>query len=282
MDRLLKTNAGQLFHKIRNNRGFSVAQLSSGILSPSTINKFEAGTIQLSFFNLAPLLQKMDYSLDDFYNQVQTSSASASYRKFLDGFESIYQENDLPTLKKASQELCAVYEKDQNFQSLIQAATAISLTKSVDQSYETNPLITQRITEYLLKVNYWGKLEVAIFNNCSFLLTSQMVKTITKELIYSQSVSALALINVADLMYQRQEYQLAKEIVKQVENLRLNQNDLVTRFKFLFMKNLLTLDASTARVRNQQLIDGSLRSLGSNSLASTFEVYMTKHSFPNT
>lgn len=282
MNQDITNKAGRLFRELRQEHNLSVAQLAVGTVSPSTINKFEAGKSQLSFFNLSKLLKRMAINLDDFYDQVETNSLLTSYRKFLDSFETVYQANDLPTLKKISQEKTGDYLKQTDFSHLIQAATASSLTKGISQEDTCDPIVQTAIREYFMKIKYWNKLEISIFNNCLFLLTDQMVQTIATELIQSEQVSVTTLINIVDFFYERQNYQQANKLLAQVQKLPINQNDLITRFKVQFMTNLLTLNELSARKQNQQLIIHALRSLGSNSLASSFEVYMTKYPFPKT
>lgn len=282
MDQDITNKASQLFRELRQEHNLSVAQLGSGIVSPSTINKFEAGKSQPSFFNLSKLLKRMAINLDDFYDQVEGNSLLTSYRKFLDSFEKVYQENDLPTLKKISQEKTEGYLKQADFDHLIQAATASSLTNGISQENTCDPIVQTAIRDYLMKIKHWNQLEISIFNNCLFLLTDQMIQAITTELLQSEQVTVTTLINIVDFFYEQQNYQQANKLLVQVQKLPINQNDLITRFKVQFMTNLLTLNELSARKQNQQLINHTLRSLGSNSLASSFEVYMTKYPFPKT
>lgn len=282
MDQDITNKASQLFRELRQEHNLSVAQLGSGIVSPSTINKFEAGKSQPSFFNLSKLLKRMAINLDDFYDQVEGNSLLTSYRKFLDSFEKVYQENDLPTLKKISQEKTQGYLKQADFDHLIQAATASSLTNGISQENTCDPIVQTAIRDYLMKIKHWNQLEISIFNNCLFLLTDQMIQAITTELLQSEQVTVTTLINIVDFFYEQQNYQQANKLLVQVQKLPINQNDLITRFKVQFMTNLLTLNELSARKQNQQLINHTLRSLGSNSLASSFEVYMTKYPFPKT
>ena len=282
MDQDITNKASQLFRELRQEHNLSVAQLGSGIVSPSTINKFEAGKSQPSFFNLSNLLKRMAINLDDFYDQVEGNSLLTSYRKFLDSFEKFYQENDLPTLKKIRQEKTEGYLKQADFDHLIQAATASSLTNGISQENTCDPIVQTAIRDYLMKIKHWNQLEISIFNNCLFLLTDQMIQAITTELLQSEQVTVTTLINIVDFFYEQQNYQQANKLLVQVQKLPINQNDLITRFKVQFMTNLLTLNELSARKQNQQLINHTLRSLGSNSLASSFEVYMTKYPFPKT
>lgn len=82
--------AGKLFREIRKSNHISGQELAKGIISYSSLNKFEVGKNHLTFLDLARLLKRMNVDLDSFYEQVSSTreddiSLRGWYGRFLRG-----------------------------------------------------------------------------------------------------------------------------------------------------------------------------------------------------
>ncbi|PDH90144.1 XRE family transcriptional regulator [Oenococcus oeni] len=287
MDKNTVNQAGIVFQKLRKQRHLSTKKLAKGILSVSSVNKFETGKTKLSFFKLGSLLKRMDISLDDYYEQIESETLSDSYNHFLNKIEPIYQGNDLLTLKAIAKEETS--KNNEEFINLIKTASLISFIKKIDSNYLVEDMIVKKISQYLMSVEYWNSFELVILKNCLIILTCPMIKVLSKELIYlsaqlndrNRSDNFLsAITNMVDILYRREDYQSAKELLFCLEKISLNQDQLVIKFKISFMRNLLTLTNQKAKRANRQLIK-SLRSIDSNYLASSYESYMDKYMVPD-
>ncbi|WP_239644177.1 Rgg/GadR/MutR family transcriptional regulator [Oenococcus oeni] len=229
----------------------------------------------------------MDISLDDYYEQIESETLSDSYNHFLNKIEPIYQGNDLLTLKAIAKEETS--KNNEEFINLIKTASLISFIKKIDSNYLVEDMIVKKISQYLMSVEYWNSFELVILKNCLIILTCPMIKVLAKELIYlsaqlndrNRSDNFLsAITNMVDILYRREDYQSAKELLFCLEKISLNQDQLVIKFKISFMRNLLTLTNQKAKRANRQLIK-SLRSIDSNYLASSYESYMDKYMVPD-
>ncbi|OIL00271.1 XRE family transcriptional regulator [Oenococcus oeni] len=287
MDKNTVNQAGIVFQKLRKQRHLSTKKLAKEILSVSSVNKFETGKTKLSFFKLGSLLKRMDISLDDYYEQIESETLSDSYNHFLNKIEPIYQGNDLLTLKAIAKEETS--KNNEEFINLIKTASLISFIKKIDSNYLVEDMIVKKISQYLMSVEYWNSFELVILKNCLIILTCPMIKVLAKELIYlsaqlndrNRSDNFLsAITNMVDILYRREDYQSAKELLFCLEKISLNQDQLVIKFKISFMRNLLTLTNQKAKRANRQLIK-SLRSIDSNYLASSYESYMDKYMVPD-
>ncbi len=287
MDKNTVNQAGIVFQKLRKQRHLSTKKLAKGILSVSSVNKFETGKTKLSFFKLGSLLKRMDISLDDYYEQIESETLSDSYNHFLNKIEPIYQGNDLLTLKAIAKEETS--KNNEELITLIKTASLISFIKKIDSNYLVEDMIVKKISQYLMSVEYWNSFELVILKNCLIILTCPMIKVLAKELIYlsaqlndrNRSDNFLsAITNMVDILYRREDYQSAKELLFCLEKISLNQDQLVIKFKISFMRNLLTLTNQKAKRANRQLIK-SLRSIDSNYLASSYESYMDKYMVPD-
>ncbi|OLQ37816.1 XRE family transcriptional regulator, partial [Oenococcus oeni] len=207
---------------------------AKGILSVSSVNKFETGKTKLSFFKLGSLLKRMDISLDDYYEQIESETLSDSYNHFLNKIEPIYQGNDLLTLKAIAKEETS--KNNEEFINLIKTASLISFIKKIDSNYLVEDMIVKKISQYLMSVEYWNSFELVILKNCLIILTCPMIKVLAKELIYlsaqlnvrNRSENLLsASTNMVDILYRRENFLSAKELLFCVERISLNQDQLV-------------------------------------------------------
>ncbi len=115
---------------------------------------------------------------------------------------------------------------------------------------------------------------------------NEMIESALKEMLYlnldnnpkniSRIVSTFS--NAIDIFYRRKDYQKAKLLLGQIEKIVDDQSDLINRFKQKFFDNLLSLNEQQAQKNNCFLIE-FLRTVGSNSLASSYEKYIEEYSF---
>ncbi|EHN58546.1 helix-turn-helix domain-containing protein [Oenococcus kitaharae] len=284
MNRDTAKKAGAIFRKIRRQRQISTQQLAAGLLSVSSINKFENGHAKLSFTILAELSRRMNLRPDYFFQEIYKQEGSA-YTIFLNKIKPIYESNDLPTLKKIAQKKALEVAHNPDFDLIGQLVTLFSLIKGIDQQYSVDTKMIEKIASHLLAIEYWDPFEISLFNNCLILFTSVMIKNLLKEILYSldgveASDRILSLLcNAADIFYRRKDYEAARKIMLKCETLFSDQTKLMIRFKLTFMKNLLSSSRKQAVIDNNKLIE-SLRMIGSNNLASSYEVYMRKYDFP--
>ncbi len=142
MDKNTVNQAGIVFQKLRKQRHLSTKKLAKGILSVSSVNKFETGKTKLSFFKLGSLLKRMDISLDDYYEQIESETLSDTYNHFLNKIEPIYQGNDLLTLKAIAKEETS--KNNEEFINLIKTASLISFIKKIDSNYLVEDMIVKK------------------------------------------------------------------------------------------------------------------------------------------
>ncbi|MDN6968483.1 helix-turn-helix domain-containing protein [Oenococcus sp. UCMA 17063] len=277
--------SGRIFKQIRKQRNISISSLSEGIISPSSISKFEEGKTQLSFINLSQLLMRMHVNLDEFYCKTHTGQVD-SYTSFLIRINYLYHSNDLPALKKIASEKISNFKTDKNFDNLIESSSICSLIKEIDSSFQVEIEIKKDLFNYLDKVEHWDFIEFSVFNNCMRIFDNEMIESALKEMLYlnldnnpkniSRIVSTFS--NAIDIFYRREDYQKAKLLLGQIEKIVDDQSDLINRFKQKFFDNLLSLNEQQAQKNNCFLIE-FLRTVGSNSLASSYEKYIEEYSF---
>ncbi|USO99860.1 Rgg family transcriptional regulator [Oenococcus oeni] len=83
-----------------------------------------------------------------------------------------------------------------------------------------------------------------------------------------------ALENDIEIISDRREYELARELLDLLSDFNIPSDELLLRFKFSFFKNLFFKKQAEAVKLNNQLIE-TLRLMNSNQLASDYDEYMS-------
>lgn len=64
-------NFGEIFHKLRINKGFNLKQAADNIVSPQFLGRFEKGQSDITTTNLYLLLQKINITPEEFFYEYQ-------------------------------------------------------------------------------------------------------------------------------------------------------------------------------------------------------------------
>ncbi|MDN6196260.1 MAG: helix-turn-helix domain-containing protein [Atopostipes suicloacalis] len=89
---------GTLFRLFRKERGFTLKDLSEGIVSYSYLSKFENGKAHISLHNFTQLIQRMNLTVDEvlYFNQMKAND----YTEFFQAVSLAYAKQNIKVLKK--------------------------------------------------------------------------------------------------------------------------------------------------------------------------------------
>lgn len=275
---------GTQFKTIRTERGYSASTVADGILSVSTLYKFEENDVNLSFIKVVQLLEKMHVDLDDFV-QITDSNFNNEYQIFLNQMNALYSQNKLVDLEDIFISHLHQYQSNKDHFDLVCAATTMALLKNLNHNYPVNQALVSDLTDYLLRVGDWQNFQITVFGNCLTIISSRVIDIMAKELITqheehrlnskNSEYLLLALVNTIDAMIDRKDFIYAKKLVHDIESMDIPEISLLARFKLNFLKNLLLLDAEEAKKSNGALLL-SLDHLGSKQLAAAYQAYMNE------
>ena len=177
---------GKSVRIIRENRNLSLSQLSDGIVSKSTLDKFELGDSSISFENLLPLLQRLRVSLSEFLYRVNEHSTS-SVTQTLQKASRAYSRKDVLSLKRQLSEL--VNEKILEPKNLPFHRLDIIAVKAALGMLQNVPLPKEDVDfamSYFLTQNEWFHYDLAILQFLPPFLASdiltQLVDTLFKNI----------------------------------------------------------------------------------------------------
>ncbi|MFT8879328.1 MAG: helix-turn-helix domain-containing protein [Oenococcus sp.] len=280
--------AGKLFREIRKGNHISGQELAQGIISYSSLNKFEVGKNHLTFLDLARLLKRMNVDLDSFYEQVASTkeidlSLRGRYGQFLREVRRDYEANDLSTIETNAKQLQEDFGHDGNVLNLIELTTLAALIKESEGRFHLKETIVEQLEDHFMQLQNWDAFNLSVFNNTAPLASTKMIEVVAKELVYKDQVGPLhsniltTLTNIVDLLFRKNQQKEAKAMLAKVKHL-LGKDEplLLVRFKVQFLENLFELDIEKGRDKNRILIQ-QLRDLGADRLASSYEDYLQKY-----
>ncbi|MDG4984977.1 hypothetical protein OGZ51_12560 [Lactococcus lactis] len=135
---------------LRKQRNLALTSFNYVKLSKSTISKFERGESMMSFDKVIAALQLIDTSPDEF-EFISNGYNLSDINFFIKEIDSARIENNTKKLKKIKK-----LTEEKRFP-LLTLASKASLTKLA--TYET-----QYLTKYFFELEYWGEIEIWLFN----------------------------------------------------------------------------------------------------------------------
>ncbi|MDN6968101.1 hypothetical protein FCS83_05950 [Oenococcus sp. UCMA 17063] len=276
---------GSTFKNLRKENRYKGPDLVKGIMSVSSLTKFEAGKLNLSFIKIVQLLDRMHVSVDEFI-QLAKPGLCQDYQIFVKRIYAAYYHKDLRTLNSILLDEQQKYKKSKNIFHLLLQATAASLIKELNPSFEVEPSIRDGLCDYLMVIENWGNFQISVFSNCLALLNPRLIYSITKEISFKISklgnihnnkrYALFAIVKAIEVLTDHGEINCARGLITFLDNIKISEIQQLTRFKLAFFKNILFDDQQKAIQDNNVLIE-ALRITGSNRLASSFEEYQENY-----
>src|SRR5699024_10191772 len=90
-------NYGTTFRTFRQNKGYTLKQVATGIVSVSFLSKFERGDSDISFSTMGDLLDRIMVTFEEFYF-FHNAGKSNVIEDFFNAAETAYVHRDLTTI----------------------------------------------------------------------------------------------------------------------------------------------------------------------------------------
>lgn len=171
---------GETLRQIRMQKGYTMQQLASGILSVSFLSKFERGESDISLQYITRLLEKLSLTFEEFFywhNNHDTSHLEA----FFDQADEAYTKRNLDQLKQLRKTAHHKWEKH--------GLDAFRCNTCMLDVYEriivgekttTSDTALDFLYAYLFDVEIWGYYELRLYNSTMLLMPPVMVTTLSK------------------------------------------------------------------------------------------------------
>ena len=171
---------GKTLRKIREQKGYTMQQLASGILSVSFLSKFERGESDISLGYITQLLEKLSLTFEEFF-YLHDGIGHGQLENFFDKANEAYVNRDLKQLERLREIALDKWETHgletfrcntlmlDVYESIIRGEMTTSSDDALDFLYA-----------YLFDVENWGYYELTLYNSTMLLMPPEMVMTLSK------------------------------------------------------------------------------------------------------
>lgn len=160
---MTEKNYGETFRKIRKSKGFTVKEVTDGIVSPQFLNKFEKGDSKITVDNLTLLLNRIFMSWKEFM-QIHDGNTLDQLEKFSNVANQLIYSKKYYELDQLAKQFEKAYEsdgfaKDLHLSLIIKAGFYYNINKTIsDQDIKS-------IRKHLQQIDNWYEYENFIFGS---------------------------------------------------------------------------------------------------------------------
>ena len=171
---------GPLFRVFRKERGFTLKNLSDGIVSFSYLSKFEKGKTQISLHNFIQLLQRMNLTVDEvlYFNQIKMNH----YREFFQKIAVAHVQQDLAKLKSYLEIEKTLYQENKIKFHKYNATMIGAVIKDLDSDFFISEDDIHELVDYIIGCSFWTTYEISLFGNSLSLFSEELLIILLKEI----------------------------------------------------------------------------------------------------
>src|SRR5690625_5105649 len=171
---------GETLRQIREQKGYTMQQLASGILSVSFLSKFERGESDISLQYITRLLEKLSLTFEEFFYW-HNNHDTGQLESFFDQADEAYANRNLDQLKQLRERALHKWEKH-GLDAFRCNTCMLDVYERIIVGEETTTRDTALdfLYSYLFDVEAWGYYELRLYNSTMLLLPPEMVMTLSK------------------------------------------------------------------------------------------------------
>lgn len=254
-----------------------MAQVSKGITSRSSLQRWESGQGEMAIEKVSQLLARIHIQPEEYIDKVGMSKLKI----YTQGVEEAYAKNDVHELKRIALILLKKYADDKdNIQLLFQTAVACNFYLDLSNVNLFPHQEKIRLKSYFLAINDWSVENVLLFGDVQCLLSVTDVYVFARSLLsylvdqpHNNHFFAIAidtLLNAVFVLIKGKRVAQARQLLKQIEGLQISEKYSDKRIRIKFMETLFDFIKSGSDSSFQDLVQ-SLHVLGFNKQANDFE-----------
>lgn len=172
-------DVGTTFRLLRKERGFTLKEMSEGIVSFSYLSKFEKGENRISLTNFTQLAQRLNMTVDEilYFSKIKTTNHVAFFQKV----SVAHSERDLPVLKNYLYTEEKLFEET-NINYYKYNAIMIAVTiQDIDENFSVGEYDPNILVNYLLDCYFWSAYEISLFGNALTLFPKNLLRVLLEE-----------------------------------------------------------------------------------------------------
>ncbi|MFL2099478.1 helix-turn-helix domain-containing protein [Desemzia sp. FAM 23991] len=280
----MEKNYGQVLRRMREEKGYSLRQVSNGILSTSFLSKFERGESNISLSHFVNVIERMNISLDEFIfsaNEYKPNELDS----LMSEIASAYQRNNTSKLKMITNK---EYQKWEEYgldaylcNSIMAEAKMLNL-----QRKEIDKKKREYLANYLFNVELWGNYELVIYANALTVFPPETVIALSKEVVKKTSMYKLVnknfvqtlgiLINTTIVCLESNLLNDALYFILTLENMHMAENLFYERTLLVFFKGIYEIKKGNIEAGEElsRKAITTMYTIGSEDLAISYEEYL--------
>lgn len=240
---------GKTIRKIREEKGYTMQQLSDGILSISFLSKFERGNSDISISYFFQILERLSLSYDEFLF-VHNDFKLDNFETFFDKAEQAYVNRNLSKLQTLKE-----VQIDKWRTTKIAAYRCNTLVLDVlicilrDEFIDAEKEAIEFLFDYLFQVEVWGYYELRLYNTTMFLMPPEMVLTLSetaveksvylRKLAKVNQIIIYVLLNTLTYLIRHNKYLKEYEFfLDYLGNIPIPEKDLLSRNHLLYLQGI--------------------------------------------
>ncbi|MDR2661171.1 MAG: hypothetical protein LBC17_03980 [Lactobacillaceae bacterium] len=245
---------GNYFKKIRKRRGFTLKQVSNGIVPPSSISRFENGESDMYFGNVVSALGHMGSSLEELLTELD--ELNDAY--YIDSIKLIISEQNVKKLITIKNHHISMFEVANNpLDAALYKLARIHINHL--QNIKINQSDLDDLNDFLFASEDWGEFEYYIFGIIAEFLNTKTLINYSENIFYGEkkfrlsSISDVALSSVLHtifLLIIRNEITNAKYFLDNIEQITINADILSDRIIYSFYREI-----TEYKIRDQKIPD---------------------------
>lgn len=275
---------GQVLRQLREEKGYSLRQISNGILSTSFLSKFERGESDISLSHFVKIIERMNVSLDEFIFSANEYKPS-ELETLISEITAAYQRNNISKLKNITKK---EYEKYNQFELDVYLCNSI-MTEAIMLNLEKKQIDKKKrehLANYLFNIELWGNYELIIYANSLTIFPPETVISLSKEVVKKTAMFKLVnknyiqtlgiLLNTIIVCLENDLLNDALYFILTMENTNMAENLFYERTLLLFLKGLYEIKKDNVEAGQKQSQDAIsiMYAIGSEDLAISYEEYL--------
>lgn len=245
---------GKKLKEIRNYKGLTLEEVSSGILTKSGLSKFERGEISITFDKLLNILNNLSISLEEFEFYCRYGNLS-DFDSLIMKVESAYVSNNSLLLKHLSKTEFAKFEDTKIYKFKLNGIMIAILYEELSQVTLISSKDLGELIDYLFGLEHWFYYDVVLFGNSITKLPHTLIQSIYREMILKTDIFGLipknrkligqTLLNISVFYLKNKELEYSRHSLVSSSNF-LEKTDFQEKFLYRF------LEASLAFLNSNQ------------------------------
>ncbi|MBM6615527.1 helix-turn-helix domain-containing protein [Desemzia sp. RIT804] len=288
----MEKNYGQVLRRLREEKGYSLRQISNGILSTSFLSKFERGESNISLSHFIHVIERMNISLDEFVFSANEYKPS-ELDQLMSDIATAYQRNNTSKLKNIMNKEHQKWEEyglDAYLcNSIMAEAKMLNLQKK-----EIDKKKREYLANYLFNIELWGNYELVIYANSLTIFPPETVIALSKEVVKKTSMYKLVnknfvqtlaiLINTIIVCLETNLLNDALYFILTLENMHMAEKLFYERTLVVFLKGIYEIKKGNKEIGEEisRKAVAIMYTIGSEDLAISHEEYLESILAPQT